>query len=122
MTHRASTLVVTFTLAAHIGLAQLGPGFVDPEPVLRAAENAIGAGKLTCVTISGEGYAGIVGQQRESAWNTDWPRGAALANYTRTMNWEAGTMKEEFDRKPGLNPASWKYGSGWMGGTLLQQN
>ena len=31
-------------------------------------------------------------------------------------------MKEEFDRKPGLNPASWKYGVGWMDGTPVQQN
>ena len=38
------------------------------------------------------------------------------------MNWDAKTMKEEFDRKPGLNPASWKYGIGWIGGTPLQQN
>ena len=33
--------------------------------------------------------------------NVDWPRIDSLANYTRTMNWEAKTMKEEFDRKPG---------------------
>ena len=64
----------------------------------------------------------MVGQQRESGWNVDWPRGEALGNYTRTMNWEAKTMKEEFDRKPGMNPASWKYGSGWKGGTPLQQH
>ena len=38
------------------------------------------------------------------------------------MNWEAGTMKEEFDRKPGLAPAMWKYGIGWIGGTPLQKN
>ena len=31
-------------------------------------------------------------------------------------------MKEEFDRKPGVNPASWKYGQGWYGGTPLQRN
>ena len=31
-------------------------------------------------------------------------------------------MKEEFDRKPGLNPASWKYGVGWIDGTPLQQH
>ena len=51
----------------------------------------------------------------------DWPRGEPLANYTRTMNWDAATMTEEFDRKPGLNPASWKWGIGWAGGTPLQQ-
>jgi glyoxylase-like metal-dependent hydrolase (beta-lactamase superfamily II) len=114
-------LFASATLLAGNVNAQFGPGFVDPEPVLRAAENAIGAKALKCVTIAGTAYAGIVGQQRESAWNTDWPRGEPLANYTRTMNWEAETMKEEFDRKPGLNPASWKYGSGWTGGTALQR-
>src|SRR2546426_9292140 len=62
-----------------------------------------------------------VGQQFWSDRNVDWPRGEPLANYTRTMNWEARTMKEEFDRKPGMNPASWKYGSGWVGGTPLQR-
>src|SRR5205823_3971935 len=27
-----------------------------------------------------------------------------------------------FDRKPGLNPASWKYGLGWQSGTPTQKN
>ena len=44
-----------------------------------------------------------------------------MANYTRTINWEAGTSKETFDREPGLNPASWKYGMGWAGGTPTQK-
>ena len=114
-------LPVLALLAAHAA-AQLQPGFVDPAPILDAASKTIGNDKLKCVTISGTGYAGMVGQQRESGWNIDWPRGEALANYSRTMNWEARTMKEEFDRKPGLNPASWKYGSGWKGGTPLQQH
>jgi len=102
--------------------AQFPPGYVDPRPVLEAAAKAIGVDRLRCVTISGTGYAGMVGQQRESGWNVDWPRSEALANYTRTMNWESKTMKEEFDRKPGLNPASWKYGVGWKGGTPVQQH
>ena len=45
-----------------------------------------------------------------------------MANYTRTINWETGTSKETFDRKPGLTPASWKYGLGWRGGTPLQKH
>ncbi|MBK5294501.1 MAG: MBL fold metallo-hydrolase [Acidobacteriia bacterium] len=101
---------------------QLAPGYVDPEPVLRAAAKAIGTGNLKCVTIAGTGYTGAVGQQKESGWNVDWPRGEALTNYTRTMNWDAATSKEEFDRKPGNNPASWKYGTGWKGGMPLQQH
>src|SRR5690349_10044066 len=68
------------------------PGFVDPEPVLRAAEAAIGATALNCVTMAGTGYAGMVGQQRLAEKNVDWPRGEPLANYRRTMNWTAKTM------------------------------
>jgi glyoxylase-like metal-dependent hydrolase (beta-lactamase superfamily II) len=101
---------------------QFPPGYVDPRPILQAAAKAIGVDSLKCVTISGTGYAGMVGQQRLNDKNVDWPRGEPLANYTRTMNWETGTMKEEFDRKPGLNPASWKYGLGWLGGTPIQRN
>jgi glyoxylase-like metal-dependent hydrolase (beta-lactamase superfamily II) len=101
---------------------QQQPGYLDPQPVLAAARAAIGADSLRCVTIAGTGYAGMVGQQRLHDKNVDWPRGEPLANYTRTMNWEARTMREEFDRKPGLNPASWKYGQGWAGGTPTQRN
>ena len=89
--------------------------------MLEAASKAIGVDQLRCVTMSGTGYAGMVGQQRLSDKNVDWPRGEPLANYTRVMNWDAATMTEEFDRKPGLNPASWKWGIGWADGTPLQQ-
>ncbi len=99
----------------------LPPGYVDPEPVLAAAAKAIGSDRLKCVTISGTAYGGAVGQQRESARNVDWPRVDQLANYTRTMDWPNRTMREEFDRKPGLNPAAWKYGVRWVDG-LLQQH
>ena len=99
----------------------LPPGYVDPWPVLEAAEAAIGAGNLRCVTVSGDAYAGMVGQQRLAGYDTDWPRGEPLAGYTRTMNWAAGTMTERFEREPGRNPAGWKYGLGWRGGGPLQQ-
>ena len=53
---------------------QFPPGFVDPKPLLDAAVKAIGNDKLNCVTISGEGYNGAVGQQKEAGKNVDWPR------------------------------------------------
>src|SRR5918993_1534208 len=122
---RRSAPVVPALLVVVIGASmaarQLPPGFVDPMPVLDAAAKAIGAANLRCVTISGTAYAGAVGQQRESARNVDWPRIDALANYTRTMDWERASMREEFDRKPGLNPAAWKYGVRWIDGPLQQQ-
>lgn len=127
MFRRFRTYGVYASIPVILALAQspsttLPPGYVDPRPVLEAASKAIGVDNLKCVTISGNGYAGMVGQQRLNDKNVDWPRGEPLANYTRTMNWETRTMREEFDRKPGLNPASWKYGLGWMGGTPPQQN
>ena len=100
---------------------QLPPGYVDPGPVLAAASKAINEQSLRCITFSGVGYSGPVGQTFENAVNIDWPR-SEMANYTRTINWETGTSKETFDRKPGNNPASWKYGLGWVGGTPTQAN
>lgn len=105
-----------------VSAQQFPPGYVDPAPLLAAAAAEIGEGNLKCVTFSGTGYAGAVGQAFESAVNVDWPRMDALANYTRTINFETQTIKEEFDRKPGLNPASWKYGLGWQDGTPIQKH
>ena len=98
------------------------PGFVDPAPILAAAAKEIGEANLQCVTFSGTGYAGAVGQAFESAVNVDWPRIDSLANYRRTINYATRTIVEEFDRKPGLNPASWKYGLGWQDGTPVQKH
>ena len=117
---RAITAFVMALVGATVASQQLPPGYVDPTPVLDAAAKAIGADRLRCVTISGTAYAGAVGQQRESARNVDWPRIDALANYTRTMDWDRKSMREEFDRKPGLNPAAWKYGVRWIDGPLQQ--
>jgi glyoxylase-like metal-dependent hydrolase (beta-lactamase superfamily II) len=101
---------------------QFPPGYVDPMPLLAAASREIGEADLKCVTFSGSGYAGAVGQTFENAVNVDWPRIDSLANYTRSINWETGTSRETFDRKPGLSPASWKYGLGWQGGTPTQKS
>jgi glyoxylase-like metal-dependent hydrolase (beta-lactamase superfamily II) len=122
MRRRFAALALVAAASAIVAAQRFPPGFVDPEPVLKAAEAAIGADRVTCITMSGSGYAGIVGQQRLAEKNVDWPRGEPLANYTRTMNWAARTMVETFERKPGMNPASWKWGLGWVGGTPLQQH
>jgi hypothetical protein len=103
-----------------LALAQsLPPGYVDPHPVLQAAEERIGASKLDCIRISGEGYAGIVGQGHLQS--EDWPR-RPFTGYSRTIDFRAGSSVETFTREPGRNPRSWKYGSGWLGGTPFQTN
>jgi glyoxylase-like metal-dependent hydrolase (beta-lactamase superfamily II) len=117
---RVATGVLAIAMSALAAARQFPPGYVDPLPLLDAASKEIGEANLKCITFSGAGYSGAVGQTFEYAVNVDWPRIDAMANYTRTINWEAGTSKETFDRKPGLNPASWKYGLGWRGGTPTQ--
>jgi glyoxylase-like metal-dependent hydrolase (beta-lactamase superfamily II) len=119
-------IIAVFVPAWYLGFAGAAaaqgfpPGYLDPEPILEAAEAAIGTNRLSCVTIAGAGYSGAVGQQRLNDKNVDWPRGQ-LNNYTRTMNWTGRTMKERFERLPGRNPAAWKYGLGWRDGTPTQR-
>ena len=119
---RRAAVVFAAACLPTVAAQELAPGHLDPEPILRAAEAAIGAASLRCVTISGRAYTGMVGQQRLNGYEVDWPRGEPLRNYTRTMNWETGTIVESFDREPGHNPASWNYGLGWRGGTPIQRN
>src|SRR5262245_17010420 len=119
--HVAGLIAFVLLLGARVPAQPFPPGFIDPAPILARAAEEIGEAQLKCITYSGTGYAGAVGQTFENAVNIDWPRIDALANYTRSINWELGTSKETFDRKPGLSPASWKYGLGWQDGTPTQQ-
>ena len=87
-----------FAVAAAISLSVAGvtsaqrPGHVDPGPVLRAAAKAMGVDKLRCISFSGEGYTGMVGQNVTQ--NTDWPKGEPLLNYTRVINFDERTSSE----------------------------
>lgn len=122
MTTKVSITIAALLLLRSQMLAQeFPPGYVDPAPILAAASREIGEANLRCITYGGTGYGGAVGQTFENAVNIDWPRIDALTNYTRTIDWEKGTSKETFDRKPGLNPAAWKYGLGWQDGTPTQR-
>ncbi len=114
-------LALTALLANPLCAQELAPGYIDPYPVLQAASAAIGEDQLSCVSISGTAYTGMVGQQRLNGYEVDWPRGELLRNYTRLIDWQNVRMLETFDREPGNNPASWKYGLGWQGGTAIQQ-
>ena len=116
-----TTVVVLTLLATRTPAQRYAPGYVDPAPILAAAAAEIGEATLRCVTFAGTGYAGAVGQTFENAVNIDWPRIDRLGRYTRTIDWTAETSVETFDREPGLAPASWKYGTGWQGGTPTQQ-
>ena len=95
-------------------------GHVDPAPVLDAVAATMGVDKLQCISFAGTAYAGKVGQNITQ--DTDWPLGEPLEEYERTIDFDRSSSVERFTRTPGMNPASWKYGPGWRGGTRLQEN
>ncbi|SVB18089.1 uncharacterized protein METZ01_LOCUS170943, partial [marine metagenome] len=98
MYRKLSLLLVSVALLSHkVSTQELPPGYVDPQPILEAAAQAIGTTNLRCITISGEAYGSMVGQQRLAGYDVDWPRGKPLRAYTRTMNWDMRTMTETFD-------------------------
>ena len=115
-----TALLATPWLVVPTQAQRLQLGHVDPVPVLDAAAKAMGVDQLRCITIAGTGYAGKVGQNITQ--DTDWPRGEVLQDYSRTIDFERRASVERFARRPGMNPASWKYGPGWLGGTLLQRH
>lgn len=121
MANRVRLFILSVLLVNTLQAQDFEPGYIDPYPVLQAAVDAIGADRLNCVSISGTAYSGMVGQQRLNGYEVDWPRGTPLRNYTRIIDWRNVKMIETFEREPGNNPASWKYGLGWKGGTPLQK-
>ena len=88
------TVVLLMLVGGRAPAQQFPPGYVDPAPLLAAVAEEIGEANLRCITYSGTGYDGAVGQTFENAVNVDWPRIDSMANYTRTINWDAGTSKE----------------------------
>ena len=72
------------------------------QAVLQAAAKAMGTNNLKCVTYTGAGYVGIVGQNHNI--RDDWAR-VELANYTRTINFDARSSQEERVTRQGNYPA-----------------
>ena len=64
----------------------------------------IGEANLSCITFSGTGYSGAVGQTFENAVNVDWPRIDAMANYTRYH--QLGNRNEQGDIRSQTRPES----------------
>ena len=83
---RLFVLTVLMALAAGTAEAQ------DARAVLQAATKALGAENLKCVTYSGNGFVGLVGQQYDL--RDDWPRVDLMA-YSRTINYDAKSSVEE---------------------------
>jgi len=83
----------------------------DARGVLQAAMTAMGVANLKTVQYSGTGWNAGVGQSFSP--QDDWPR-FEVTRYTRTIDFDAKSSREELTRRQGNNPAR------GGGGTPLQ--
>src|SRR4051812_19757426 len=96
-----SRLLSIFVLMGLMAGTAVPQANVDPKPLLEMISKAMGADKLKCITYSGAGYVGGVGQNRRPM--DDWPE-IRVPTYSRTINFETGTSREELIRVQGTDP------------------
>jgi glyoxylase-like metal-dependent hydrolase (beta-lactamase superfamily II) len=73
--------------------------------VIRAADQAIGASAVKSIRYSGtDGYVAVIGQSASPGINEGWPR-FHLKSFSRVIDYETGSMREEQIRTQGDNPA-----------------
>lgn len=73
----------------------------DARSILQAAATAMGVNNMKSIQYSGTGWQGMVGQN--FAPDQDWPR-VDLTSYTRTMDFDTLSSREEYVRVQGNNP------------------
>src|SRR2546422_508150 len=73
----------------------------DARGVLQAAVKAMGAANLKTVQYSGTGWNAAVGQSFSP--QEDWPR-FEVTNYTRTIDYDARSSREQLTRRQGNYP------------------
>ena len=93
---RVRLIAVVVMLTAGPALAQ------DARSVLQAAADAMGVTDMTSLQYSGTGWVGGVGQN--FAPHEDWPR-FELTGYTRTIDFDTYSSKEEMVVRQGRYPA-----------------
>jgi glyoxylase-like metal-dependent hydrolase (beta-lactamase superfamily II) len=85
-----------------VALAGSHPAAQDAKAVLQSVAKNIGADNLRCITYSGTGWVGAVGQNFTP--RDDWPR-VELSSYTKSINFETRSAREEQVRRQGTYPA-----------------
>ncbi|NOT25002.1 MAG: hypothetical protein HOP16_02765 [Acidobacteria bacterium] len=95
-----AALFVAFTmLVATAASAQA----VDARKALQDAAKAMGTTNLKSIQFTADGYLSKVGEQYDL--NTDWPH-FNVANYTRTIDFDAKYMRLDYDQTQGNYPTN----------------
>ncbi|MBI3050519.1 MAG: MBL fold metallo-hydrolase [Acidobacteria bacterium] len=96
---------IAICVGLSVALAAASPDVTHAQTaqaVLQAAAQAMGTNTLRCVTYTGAGYVGLVGQNYDI--RDDWAR-VELASFTRTINFEQRAAREERVIRQGSYPA-----------------
>ena len=94
---RKLCVLVVAVLALMVGTAAAQ----DARAVLQAASTAMGAANVKTIQMTGTGWNAAVGQSFGP--DEDWPR-FEVTRYTRTIDYDAKSSREEFTRRQGNNP------------------
>src|SRR4030095_13952083 len=105
MPKKIMILFLAFTFMTGVAAAQ------DAKAVLQAASTAMGATNLKSIQYSGAGWNAAVGQSFSA--NDDCPR-FEVTKYTRTIDYDGRSSREELTRRQGNYPPQ------GGGGTPLQ--
>jgi hypothetical protein len=98
-------IVVSAAFAALMGVPAQAQNADDAMAVLRAADEAIGASNARTIRYGGvDGYVTAIGQSQHPEIEDGWPR-FHLARFTRTIDFENMSMREEQVRTQGQWPA-----------------
>jgi hypothetical protein len=73
----------------------------DARTVLQAAADTMGARNVRSIEYTGGGWVAAVGQSFTP--DDDWPR-FEVVNYSRTIDYQNRTSREEYVRRQGDNP------------------
>ena len=100
MNRRTGVMVAFFMLVALTASAQQ---VKDVRSVLEASLKAMGGTNLKTIQYSGGGWSSRIGQTYGLA--EDWPK-YEVADYTRTIDYDAKSSREEYTRRQAQIPAA----------------
>src|SRR5207253_10033089 len=97
----ARKLCFVVALLALIVVMQQAARAQDAREILQAAVRAMGAANVKTIQYSGTGWNAAVGQSYSP--QDDWPH-FEVTRYTRTIDYDAKSSREELTRRQGNNP------------------
>jgi len=92
---------IFFVLLALIAGTASGQSATDARTVLQNSMKAMGGTDLKTLQYSGAGWSSMIGQTFGLA--EDWPH-YEVADYTRTIDYDAKTLREDYTRRQGTYP------------------